>query len=343
MSFLRASAVKQTTQTLGTSNLVLLPNDGDTRSFQDQLGVGPKKCRYMFRGPGYFQQGRGTFTAPDQLTRDEVIKSSNNDAEVPIPSGTTDVYLLDYAHFVIDRFSTTKTLTNKDASQSWVYTGSGAADLNLPANATVLPDFWGFVKAVGSGTLTLKANGSDTIDESGSSSLGIKTGESGFVFWDEAGSIWRFARTGSAPAGQIQGTATNDDAAAGKVGEFLSQSVAGGLWTTATYVPLVYVDLTPGDWDVRGYGCAEPNNSGNYLTNFVLFVSSGGASWPGPANARGVYRPYSSAATEYVADNVAPVRFKVASGTVRVYLYGYITVGAGSFGKFATIEARRVR
>lgn len=192
MTIKRASNAKQTTQTSGTGTLTLIANAGETKSLQTVLGTGPAKCRCMLRGQGYFEHFRGTFTAPSTLTRDEVIESSNSGSLVNIPAGTSDVYLLDYAQFVLDKFSTSsRTLANADISSSIIYTGSSACTLNLPASASTLPDFWVFLRNDGSGLITLTPNGSDTID--GSALLG--NGGCGFLYLD--GTVWKFCQTGS--------------------------------------------------------------------------------------------------------------------------------------------------
>jgi hypothetical protein len=198
MSFLRPSAAKQTTSTIGTGTLTLNVNSGDTRSFQTAMGSGPIKGRFTLRGQGYFEMFRGTFTAPSTLTRDEPIISSNANALVSIPAGTTDVYLLDYAQFVVDSFSgTTKTLANADASNTWIFTGSSASVLNLPAISSALPDFWGFVRNAGTANLTLTAQGSDVIDETGTQTAVFAAGDSAFVYLDTSNAKWRIVRGGS--------------------------------------------------------------------------------------------------------------------------------------------------
>jgi hypothetical protein len=58
--------------------------------------------------------------------------------------------------------------------------------------------------------------------------------------------------SGGITAGQVQGTATNDNAAAGKVGEIITATVAQGsavTLTTATPANITSVALTAGDWD----------------------------------------------------------------------------------------------
>jgi hypothetical protein len=205
MSFLRPSATKQTTSSVGTGTLALNVNSGDTRSFQTALGAGPTKCRYMLRGQGYFEMGRGTFTAPSALTRDEPLISSNANALVSIPAGATDVYLLDYAQFVVDSFSgTTKTLTNADVANTWIFTGTSAAVLNLPAISATLPDFWGFIRNAGTVNLTLTAPGTDVIDETGTQTVIFAAGDSGFVYLDTANTKWRIVRTGGSKVASRQ-------------------------------------------------------------------------------------------------------------------------------------------
>lgn len=199
MGFLRASLAKQTTATIGPGTLTLVANAGDTRSFQQAVGAGPVKVRAMLRGAGYFEHFRGTYTAPSTLTRDEVINSSNADTLVNIPSAAvSDVYLLDYAQFVNDPFTGNKTLTNKDASNSWIFGGSTAAALTLVGISTSLLDFWGFIKNVGTAPLTLTAAGADQIEDAGISAASVVfyPGQSGRVFLDGAAGLWRISRDG---------------------------------------------------------------------------------------------------------------------------------------------------
>jgi hypothetical protein len=59
----------------------------------------------------------------------------------------------------------------------------------------------------------------------------------------------------TAAAGQLPGTATNDSAAAGDVGEYVSSVIATGSatsFTTATAKNITSISPTAGDWDVQG-------------------------------------------------------------------------------------------
>ncbi|RZI78298.1 MAG: hypothetical protein EOP38_27890 [Rubrivivax sp.] len=186
--FLRPSAAKQTTVTEGTGTLALIPNAGDTRSLQLALGTGPVKGRFMLRGNGYYEQFRGTFTAPGTLARDEVIISSNSNNLVSIPPGTTDVYILDYANFVLDKFSTDKTLANADGTNTLVFTGAVAKTLTFPASANLLPDFWVLVRNDGTAILTLAPNGADTIADTT-----LLPGEAAYLYYD---TTWKLLHIG---------------------------------------------------------------------------------------------------------------------------------------------------
>lgn len=58
--------------------------------------------------------------------------------------------------------------------------------------------------------------------------------------------------TCAAAAGQLPATATNDNAAAGKVGEFITGTGTAVGVTTVTPADITSVSLTAGDWDCRG-------------------------------------------------------------------------------------------
>jgi hypothetical protein len=270
MSFLRPSATKQTTSSVGTGTLALNVNSGDTRSFQTALGAGPTKCRYMLRGQGYFEMGRGTFTAPSALTRDEPLISSNANALVSIPAGATDVYLLDYAQFVVDSFSgTTKTLTNADVANTWIFTGTSAAVLNLPAISATLPDFWGFIRNAGTVNLTLTAPGTDVIDETGTQTVIFAAGDSGFVYLDTANTKWRIVRTGGSKVASRQ----------------ILTSGSGATYTTPTGARQLQITIVGGGGGGGGNATDGTGSAGgtggsssfdNAGTNYVAIGGSGG-------------------------------------------------------------------
>ncbi len=68
----------------------------------------------------------------------------------------------------------------------------------------------------------------------------------------------------------IKGTNTNDSAAAGDVGEFVSSSASGVALTNATAANITSISLTAGDWDI----CAKGAFSGNAATTVSLAGAS---------------------------------------------------------------------
>lgn len=78
--------------------------------------------------------------------------------------------------------------------------------------------------------------------------------------------------TGQATTGQIPATATSDDAASGKVGEYqTANNGAGTALTSAVVTNLTSISLTAGDWDVWGSTTTAASSS---LTSVRLSTSS---------------------------------------------------------------------
>ncbi len=96
MALAYADRVKETTGTVGTGTLNL---DGAAAAHQDfvsSIGSG-NECFYTILDStaGDWEVGRGTVTsgAPDTLSRDTVLDSSNSGAPVPFASGTKEVFV----------------------------------------------------------------------------------------------------------------------------------------------------------------------------------------------------------------------------------------------------------
>lgn len=145
-------------------------------------------------------------------------------------------------------------------------------------------------------------------------------------------------------AGQIVGTATNDNAAAGNVGEFISATVLAGsgvALVTGTPVNVTSISLTPGDWDVRG-------NVGFTLTsgasNIQAWVSATSATVPVAPGAGG-YTVLAGSGSAYATGSLLGaglVRFSLAA-TTSIYLSAWAALTAGTATVFGFIGARRVR
>lgn len=175
--------------------------------------------------------------------------------------------------------------------------------------------------------------------------LAPKTGSSNdFILLNASGS------TGVAliPTGQsnlvFRGTATNDNAPAAVVGEFITSTQGASLSiSTTTPTNATSISLSPGDWDVSGvltYSAAATTtvnwaagaintttaNIGTLGVNYNLFYY-------------GTITPTASFAFTVPAPIV---RISVAT-TTTVYLVGYIGFGTSTMSFGGTINARRVR
>lgn len=146
----------------------------------------------------------------------------------------------------------------------------------------------------------------------------------------------------------INGTATNDNAAAGKIGEFISSivtSAAGVSLTSNTSATVTSIPLTAGDWDVAGACSYLPTTTTSFtrlhesisLVNNTLDVTDGSISSmltaaivPGIASDLFFRRP------------VGPVRISLA-GTTTIYLVTNAIFTASTLKGGGILRARRVR
>lgn len=151
------------------------------------------------------------------------------------------------------------------------------------------------------------------------------------------------AVTGAA-IGQLPGTATNDDATAGNVGEYLVSDVllSGALSLSAgTAKTITSISLTAGDWDVTGQVQFNPdtttitgikiaavNSTTNTLPNSDFFMST--------------EESITSINGAHTFVNCPMVRISVATTTV-YYLIGYAEFSVSTETANGRIRARRVR
>ncbi len=143
----------------------------------------------------------------------------------------------------------------------------------------------------------------------------------------------------------IIGTTTNNDAAAGSVGEFVSSEVAGGAGsglTTATPADVTSISLTAGDWDVWGYAGFQASNTTNIVT-LIGSVSSTSAT----SNANSSINQYGGtgiaiSGTQNIQFTVPQQRFSL-SGTTTIYLVVNQVFSVSTMTRFGGIYARRRR
>lgn len=143
----------------------------------------------------------------------------------------------------------------------------------------------------------------------------------------------------------IVGTTTNNNAAAGSVGEFISTNVPTGTPVSLTSgVPanVASISLTPGDWDVSGNIGFLPG--GTTTTSLVIgAIGSVSATLPTtPAGGGYTALPYSAPAGAGIVIPVGRTRVSVAV-TTTIYLITQVTFAVSTNAAYGFIGARRVR
>jgi hypothetical protein len=147
--------------------------------------------------------------------------------------------------------------------------------------------------------------------------------------------------TSSVAASQLPGTATNDAAAAGRIGEFLSALNTSGTTVTAgATTNLANISLTAGDWDVGGEVWM---NYATTATEIYAAINTVSATLPGISMGSAMAHFAAGGGGNLGANSnvpLTPCRISIA-GTTTVYLMADVFGGTGTgFGK---LMARRAR
>lgn len=170
------------------------------------------------------------------------------------------------------------------------------------------------------------------------SSSGSPGGSTGQVQYNNSGSF------GGLSNGQLPATATNDSAASGKVGEYISSQLPIGTpisLTTGTVADVTSISLTAGDWDVTGVVDFAHNTPADQPT-FLVGTSTTSAT-KGPQDTYiSTSGPYPSASFSDFNYIVPTVRYSLST-TTTIYLISKATFAAGSMDTWGTIRARRMR
>lgn len=151
------------------------------------------------------------------------------------------------------------------------------------------------------------------------------------------------ARTTLGAFGKV-GTATNDSAAAGEVGEYISSSVAVGsatALTTTVTKNVTSISLTAGDWDVFGNVFVH----GTSTTNFNTMAGCANTSSATYDATRGFYHvaaPFVPGVAFDIGFAIPQNRLSIAS-TTTVYLVANASFSASTLSAYGFIGARRVR
>ncbi len=146
-------------------------------------------------------------------------------------------------------------------------------------------------------------------------------------------------------AGQIAGTATSDDAAAGKVGEYIVSSVSAVNFPASSIMgDLTSISLTAGDWDVRINASVTGLSTTSVSGVFIGASVTAGNSFTGlNAQTSEEWAPSSAATNVFTFPMfLSSIRLSL-SATTTIYLKYYGTY-TGTAPKLAgCISARRIR
>jgi len=145
--------------------------------------------------------------------------------------------------------------------------------------------------------------------------------------------------------GHQNGTATNDNAAAGEVGELISASVVVGsavALTTSTAANITSISLTAGDWDVSACASFLPAGTTS-VTQYVGTISTTSATLnTTPGNIASFTQAAAVPGNLQSHFCISPVRFSL-SGATTVFLVSQTTHTVSTMGGFGTIRGRRMR
>lgn len=156
-----------------------------------------------------------------------------------------------------------------------------------------------------------------------------------------------FARSGAnTDITSLAGTATNDSAAAGKIGEYVSSSVTSGsavAQTSNTARDLTSISLTAGDWDVSVEAYFVPANT----TSITVCQASASQtskttnSTPGAWDIK-MFAAHVSAGVTTIGVGVSQCRVSLPS-TTTIYAVTNATFTVSTCTVYGIISARRVR
>lgn len=152
---------------------------------------------------------------------------------------------------------------------------------------------------------------------------------------------------GSIKSNFVNGTATNDAATAGNIGERVTSTVSTytNYTTTATYQAITSISLTAGDWDVSAFFTYSSNSATiTAASNAIFVISTTTASAAGATEGLNIsYVPQAALlGTSLFSDSIAPFQVSL-SGTTTYYLNSQATFTLGNPQFVGTIRAVRVR
>lgn len=164
------------------------------------------------------------------------------------------------------------------------------------------------------------------------------------VLSDETGSgAAVFGTTPTLNQPNIVGTTTNNNAAAGSVGEYAESFTTGTALTSGVAANFASVSLTAGDWDVDGLVAFNPAG-GTTISGINVGISTSSAAFQnvtaGFGNLVGLNASFSTGQFQGIT---APGRRISIASTTTVYLVGQAAFGVSTMTGSGHIHARRIR
>lgn len=141
---------------------------------------------------------------------------------------------------------------------------------------------------------------------------------------------------------QVPGTTTNDSAAAGNIGEYISSSVTGVAIANNTITNITTISLTPGDWDVWGlFGTtAAPSTTQTILQAWISTVSATSPPIPNNGGISILNTPIPAGQQIFLPVGMQRIPLAV---TTTIYLTGFSVYQISTLTANGFIGARRPR
>ena len=235
--------------------------------------------------------------------------------------------------------------TNGSGTLSWIAGGSGTVNsgtqYQLAYYATSTTAVSGLTLITASRALVSDTNGLPVAATTTATEIGYVNGVTSAIQTQFTGKRANFSN------GQLPGTATNDNATAGNVGEYIASVVSGGspiTLVTGVWTNFTSIALSAGDWEVTGLGSVNfgPVYTGNILLGLSLYSGSTYTDLAYGDNTAEFCYPLTASST--ISSTSVPAWRVSAATAVTVYIKVFATFSAGTTpSAYGRVSARRMR
>ena len=150
---------------------------------------------------------------------------------------------------------------------------------------------------------------------------------------------------GNASIGQIPGSATNDSALVGNIGEFISVSVSSAAiisLSSGVATNVLSTVLSAGDWDVLGQAVFKAGAAITVVTSMASGISVTTAALPGAISGLQGQMGLALTGMGDTAIQMGPSRLSLAVPTT-TFLVAIATFSVSTAGLYGVLQARRRR